>query len=149
MLKPEGTLYLGALNKFALKYLLGEKLDGLQDYVYLKSDLAKSIFEVKTNKKLRILPHDKKEYEKLILRSGFKDIEFLGNISNYMLPDILVDLSNNGSSLYMSNNFYLVDDYDEENGARSMHDEKLRHLYEIFSEQLSNFYPSYSIIAQK
>ena len=63
----------------------------------------------------------------------------MGNISNYVLPDILVDLSNNCSSLYMSNNFYLVDDHDEINGARSMYDEKLRHLYEIFSEQLSNF----------
>ena len=149
LLQPGGTLYLGALNKFGLKHLLGEKLDDLQDFVYLKSDLAKSIFEGETGKKLRTLPHGKKEYEKLILKSGFKDVDFLGNISNYMLPDILVDLSNNCSSLYVCNNFYLVDDYDEINGARSMYDEKLRHLYEIFSEQLSNFYPSYSIIAHK
>ena len=85
----------------------------------------------------------------LLLKSGFKDVDFLGNISNYTLPDILVDLSNNCSSWYASNNFYLVDDHDEINGARSMYDEKLRHLYEIFSEQLPNFYPSYSIIAHK
>ena len=149
LLQPGGTLYLGVLNKFGLKYLLGESLNGLQDYVYLKNDLARSIFEAETGKKLRILPHGKKEYEKLILKSGFNGINFFGNISSYILPDILTDLSNNESSLYIANNFYLVDDHDEINGTRSKYDEKLRHLYGVFSEQLSNFYPSYSIIAHK
>ena len=149
MLKLGGTLYFGALNKFGLQYLLGENVDGLQDYVYLKNDLAKSIFEAETGEKLKTLPHEKKEYEKMILKSGFKDVNFFGNLRDYRLPYAWVDLSSNQSSMFVANNLYFLDEYDVSNKTRSKYNEKLKHLYEIFSEQLSNLYSSYSMVAQK
>ena len=149
MLKLGGTLYFGALNKFGLQYLLGENVDGLQDYVYLKNDLAKSIFEAETGEKLKTLPHGKKEYEKMILKSGFKDVNFFGNLRDYRLPYAWVDLSANQSSMFVANNLYFLDEYDVSNKTRSKYNEKLKHLYEIFSEQLSNLYSSYSMVAQK
>jgi SAM-dependent methyltransferase len=149
MLKLGGTLYFGALNKFGLQYLLGENVDGLQDYVYLKNDLSKSIFEAETGEKLKTLPHEKKEYEKMILKSGFKDVNFFGNLRDYRLPYAWVDLSSNQSSMFVANNLYFLDEYDVSNKTRSKYNEKLKHLYEIFSEQLSNLYSSYSMVAQK
>jgi len=149
MLKLGGTLYFGALNKFGLQYLLGENVDGLQDYVYLKNDLAKSIFEAETGEKLKTLPHGKKEYEKMILKSGFKEVNFFGNLRDYRLPYVCVDLSANLSSMFIANNLYFLDEYDVSNKTRSKYNEKLKHLYEIFSEQLSNLYSSYSMVAQK
>ena len=149
MLKLGGTLYFGALNKFGLQYLLGENVDGLQDYVYLKNDLAKSIFEAETGEKLKTLPHGKKEYEKMILKSGFKEVNFFGNLRDYRLPYAWVDLSANQSSMFVANNLYFLDEYDVSNKTRSKYNEKLKHLYEIFSEQLSNLYSSYSMVAQK
>jgi len=149
MLKLGGTLYFGALNKFGLQYLLGENVDGLQDYVYLKNDLSKSIFEAETGEKLKTLPHEKKEYEKMILKSGFKDVNFFGNLRDYRLPYAWVDLSANQSSMFVANNLYFLDEYDVSNKTRSKYNEKLKHLYEIFSEQLSNLYSSYSMVAQK
>ena len=149
MLKLGGTLYFGALNKFGLQYLLGENVDGLQDYVYLKNDLSKSIFEAETGEKLKTLPHGKKEYEKMILKSGFKDVNFFGNLRDYRLPYAWVDLSANQSSMFVANNLYFLDEYDVSNKTRSKYNEKLKHLYEIFSEQLPNLYSSYSMVAQK
>jgi SAM-dependent methyltransferase len=149
ILKLGGTLYFGALNKFGLQYLLGENVDGLQDYVYLKNDLAKSIFEAETGEKLKTLPHGKKEYEKMILKSGFKEVNFFGNLRDYRLPYAWVDLSANQSSMFVANNLYFLDEYDVSNKTRSKYNEKLKHLYEIFSEQLSNLYSSYSMVAQK
>ena len=149
MLKLGGTLYFGALNKFGLQYLLGENVDGLQDYVYLKNDLAKSIFEAETGEKLKTLPHGKKEYEKMILKSGFKDVNFFGNLRDYRLPYAWVDLSANQSSMFVANNLYFLDEYDVSNKTISKYNEKLKHLYEIFSEQLPNLYSSYSMVAQK
>jgi len=149
ILKFGGTLYFGALNKFGLQYLLGENVDGLQDYVYLKNDLGKSIFETETGEKLRTLPHGKKEYEEMILKSGFKDVSFFGNLSDYRLPHTWVDLSTNQSSEFVANNFHFFGEYDMSNKITSKYNEKLKHLYEIFSEQLSDLYSSYSIVAQK
>ena len=149
ILKLGGTLYFGALNKFGLQYLLGENVDCLQDYVYLKNDLAKSIFEAETGEKLKTLPHGKKEYEKMILKSGFKEVNFFGNLRDYRLPYAWVDLSANQSSMFVANNLYFLDEYDVSNKTRSKYNEKLKHLYEIFSEQLSNLYSSYSMVAQK
>jgi len=149
MLKLGGTLYFGALNKFGLQYLLGENVDGLQDYVYLKNDFSKSIFEAETGEKLKTLSHGKKEYEKMILKSGFKDVNFFGNLRDYRLPYVWVDLSANQSSMFVANNLYFLDEYDVSNKTISKYNEKLKHLYEIFSEQLSNLYSSYSMVAQK
>ena len=61
----------------------------------------------------------------------------------------LIDLSNNQSSTFISNNLYFFDEYDISNKTRSKYSEKLKYLYEIFSAQLSNFYSSYSMVAQK
>ena len=144
-----GTLYFGALNKFGLQYLLGENVDGLQDFVYLKNDLAKSIFETETGETLKTLHYGKKEYEEIILKAGFKDVNFFGNIRDHRLPYTWVDLSNNQSSAFISNNLYFFDEYDISNKTRSKYSEKLKYLYEIFSDQLSNFYSSYSMVAQK
>ena len=58
-------------------------------------------------------------------------------------------LSNNQSSTFISNNLYFFDEYDISNKTRSKYSEKLKYLYEIFSDQLSNFYSSYSMVAQK
>ena len=149
ILKPGGTLYFGALNKFGLQYLLGENVDGLQDYVYLKNNLAKSIFETETGETLKTLHHGKKEYEKMILKSNFKNVNFFGNIRDYRLPYAWVDLSTNQSSMFISKNLYFLDEFDTSNQIRSKYSEKLKYLYEIFSDQLSNIYSSYSMVAQK
>ena len=149
ILKFGGILYFGALNKFGLQYLLGENVDGLQDYVYLKNDLAKSIFEAETGEKLRILPHGKKEYKNMVLKSGFKDVNFIGNLRDYRLPYAWVDLSTNHSSEFVAKNIYFLDGYDMSNKIISKYNQKLKHLYEIFSQQLPDLYPSYSIMAQK
>ena len=149
VLKLGGTLYFDALNKFGLQYLLGENVDGLQDYVYLKSDISKSIFETETGERLKTLHHGKKEYEKMILKSGFKDVNFYGNLRDHRLPFAWVDLSSNKSSVFVANNLYFLDEFDTSNQTRSKYNEKLKHLYEIFSENLPNLYSSYSMVAQK
>ena len=149
VLKLGGTLYFDALNKFGLQYLLGENVDGLQDYVYLKSDISKSIFETETGERLKTLHHGKKEYEKMILKSGFKDVNFYGNLRDHRLPFAWVDLSSNKSSMFVANNLYFLDEFDTSNQTRSKYNEKLKHLYEIFSENLPNLYSSYSMVAQK
>jgi len=78
-----------------------------------------------------------------------KDVNFFGNLRDYRLPYAWVDLSSNQSSMFVANNLYFLDEYDVSNKTRSKYNEKLKHLYEIFSEQLSNLYSSYSMVAQK
>jgi|TARA_B100001750_G_scaffold128565_1_gene102145 SAM-dependent methyltransferase len=149
ILKFDGTLYFDALNKFGLQYLLGENVDGLQDYVYLESDISKSIFETETGEKLKTLHHGKKEFEEMILKSGFKDVNFYGNLRDHRLPFAWVDLSTNKSSMFVANNLYFLDEFDTSNQTSSKYNEKLKHLYKIFSEHLPNLYSSYSMVAQK
>ena len=149
ILKSGGTVYFGALNKFGLQYLLGEDVDGLQDYIYLKNDISKEIFEAETGEKLKVLHHGKQEYQDMILKSGFRDIRFFGNIRDHRLPYAWVDLSTNPSSMFVAKNMYFFDSFDMSNKIISKYSEKLKYLYEIFSEKLPDLYPSYSIMAQK
>ena len=149
ILKSGGTVYFGALNKFGLQYLLGEDVDGLQDYIYLKNDISKEIFEAETGEKLKVLHHGKQEYRDMILKSGFRDIRFFGNIRDHRLPYAWVDLSTNQSSMFVAKNMYFFDSFDMSNKIISKYSEKLKYLYEIFSEKLPDLYPSYSIMAQK
>ena len=85
----------------------------------------------------------------MILKSGFKDVNFYGNLRDHRLPFAWVDLSTNQSSMFISKNLYFLDEFDTSNQIRSKYSEKLKYLYEIFSDQLSNIYSSYSMVAQK
>jgi len=149
ILKSGCTIYFGALNKFGLQYILGENVDGLPDYVYLKNDISKEIFEAETGKKLKVLHYGKQEYTDMILKSGFKDVHFFGNIRDHRLPYAWVDLSTNQSSTFIAKNMYFFDGFDMSNKIISKYSEKLKYLYEIFSEKLPDLYSSYSIMAQK
>lgn len=150
-LKSGGTLYIGIENKYGLKYLLGEKDDhtGLTGYVYLNNELEKSVFKEKTGKELRVFTHGKNEYEKMITNAGFRHVRFFGDLPDYKLLHTIVDLENDKTSSYVASNLDFVDEYNGYDGTISKYNEKLRYLYSILSDQLADFYPSYSIIASK
>ncbi|MGI0011788.1 MAG: class I SAM-dependent methyltransferase [Nitrosopumilaceae archaeon] len=151
VLKPSGTLYIGIENKYGLKYLLGEKDDhtGLTDHVYLNKETLKSVFKEKTGKELRVFTHGKNEYEKMITNAGFSHVRFFGDLPDYKLLHTMVDLTNDKISSYVANNLDFVDEYNGYDGTVSKYNEKLRHLYNVLSDQLTDLYPSYSIIATK
>lgn len=152
LLKPEGVLYIGIENKYGLKYLLGEKNDhtDLSDHVYLKKEIAKSIFEAETDKKLKVLTYSKQEYEEMLMHAGFKDIKFFGDLPDYKFLHTVVDLSSGHAPSFVAKNLDFVPEYDWVRGNVSKYNEKLKNLYEIFSgEELINLYPAYSILSKK
>ena len=152
LLKPGGTLYIGIENKYGLKYLLGENDDhtALPDHVYLKKEMSKSIFEAETGQKMKVFTYSKQEYEDMLKLAGFKDIKFFGDLPDYKLIHTMVDLSSSNAPSFVAKNLDFVQEYDGARGDISKYNEKLKNLYEIFSgEELTNLYPSYSIISRK
>ena len=83
------------------------------------------------------------------MKLALKEAKLIKNNLEVPVGAVLIDLSNNQSSTFISNNLYFFDEYDISNKTRSKYSEKLKYLYEIFSDQLSNFYSSYSMVAQK
>lgn len=152
LLKPEGILYIGAENKYGLKYLLGEKDDysGISDYVYLKKEITKSIFEAETGEKLKVFMYSKQEYEEMLKKTGFKNIKFFGDLPDYKFLHTVVDLSSGHAPSYVAKNLDFIPEYDWAHGNVSKYNEKLKNLYEIFSgDELVNLYPAYSILSKK
>ena len=152
LLKPEGILYIGIENKYGLKYLLGEKhgVSGLSDYVYLKKEIAKSIFEAETGEKLKVFTYSKQEYEESLKEVGFKNITFFGDLPDYKFLHTIVDLSSGHAPSFVAKHLDFVKEYDWGHGNVSKYNEKLKNLYEIFSgDELINLYPAYSILSKK
>lgn len=152
LLKPNGELYIGTENKYGLKYLLGEKDDhsGLEDFTYL-DDTSKNLFYSSViGKPLTYSIYDKKTYEKMLKDSGFENIQFFGNLPDFKLPRLMVNLANNSNIKFTQENLEFIPEFDGATGRVSQLNHKLRSLYPIFPpETLSIIFPSYSIIARK
>jgi 2-polyprenyl-3-methyl-5-hydroxy-6-metoxy-1,4-benzoquinol methylase len=152
LLKPGGLLYIGIENKYGLKYLLGEKDDhtGLENFVYLNDTSIESFYKSIIGKPLRSFTHSKKTYEKMLKISGFKNIDFFASLPDYKLPKLMIDLEDHSSIQFAQDNLEFIPEFDGSTGHLSKFNTKLQNLYSIFSpNELSNLYPSYSIIARK
>jgi len=152
LLKPNGTLYLGATNKYGLKYILGEKDDytGLGDFVYLNHDSKDSFYNSLVEKSLRSFTFSKKNYEQMLKNSGFEDVKFFGSLPDHKLPRLMTDLTDNSTTQFAQENLEFIQEFDGATGRISRLNHKLQNIYSIFSpNELTNLYPSYSIIARK
>jgi 2-polyprenyl-3-methyl-5-hydroxy-6-metoxy-1,4-benzoquinol methylase len=152
LLKPGGILYVGIENKYGLKYLLGEKDDhtGLEDFVYLNNNSIESFYKSVTGNYSPSLTQSKKNYEKILRISGFENIDFFASLPDFKLPKLILDLADNSSIQFAQNNLEFIPEFDGSTGHISKLNDKLQNLYSIFSaNELSNLYPSYSIIARK
>ena len=152
LLKPGGILYIGIENKYGLKYLLGEKDDhtGLENFVYLNNNSIESFYKTLIGKPLRSFTHSKKTYEKMLKISGFENIDFFASLPDYKLPKLMIDLEDDSSIQFAQDNLEFIPEFDGSTGHLSQFNTKLQHIYSIFSpNELSNLYPSYSIIARK
>jgi len=152
LLKPNGILYLGIENKYGLKYILGEKDDhtGLEDFIYLNDNSIELFYKSIIGKPLRSFTHSKKEYEHMLKDSGFEDVTFFGSLPDYKLPKLMIDLTDNSCTQFAQKNLEFVQEFDGATGRISKLNHKLQNIYSIFSpNELTNLYPSYSIIARK
>ncbi len=152
LLKPNGILYIGIENRFGLKYLLGESDDhtGLDDFVYLEHDLQSSIYKTTKQKDLRVFTYSKKDYSLMLESAGFNSVSFFGDLPDYKRIKTMIELSTTNPTSFHKKNLEFIPEFDGYNGNSSKVNEKLRHLYPIFSsDELRNLYPSYSIIARK
>jgi 2-polyprenyl-3-methyl-5-hydroxy-6-metoxy-1,4-benzoquinol methylase len=152
LLKPGGVLYIGIENKYGLKYLLGEKDDntGLENFVYLNDNSIESFYKSIIGKPLRSFTHSKKTYEKMLKISGFENIDFFASLPDYKLPKLMINLEDDSSIQFAQDNLEFIPEFDGSTGYLSQFNTKLQSLYSIFSpNELSNIYPSYSIIARK
>jgi 2-polyprenyl-3-methyl-5-hydroxy-6-metoxy-1,4-benzoquinol methylase len=152
LLKPGGVLYIGIENKYGLKYLLGEKDDntGLEDFVYLNNNSIESFYKSVTGNSLSSLTQSKKNYEKMLKISGFKNIDFFASLPDFRQPKLILNSADNSSIQFAQNNLEFIPEFDGSTGHISKLNNKLQNIYSIFSpNELSNLYPSYSIIARK
>ena len=152
LLKPGGILYTGIENKYGLKYLLGEKDDhtGLEDFVYLNDNSIESFYKSIIGKPLRSFTHSKKNYEKMLKIAGFENIDFFASLPDYKLPRLMVNLTDDSSIQFAQENLEFIQEFDGATGRISQLNSKLQNIYSVFSpNELSNLYPSYSIIARK
>ena len=152
LLKPGGILYIGIENKYGLKYLLGEKDDhtGLEDFVYLNKNSIESFSKSVTGNPLFSLTQSKKNYEKMLKISGFENIDFFASLPDFRLPRLILNSADDSSIQFAQNNLEFIPEFDGSTGHISKLNNKLQNIYSIFSpNELSNLYPSYSIIARK
>jgi len=152
LLKPGGILYIGVENKYGLKYILGEKDDhtGLDNFVYLNNNSIESFYKSVTTNHSSSLTQSKKNYEKMLEISGFENIDFFASLPDFKLPRLILNSADNSSIQFAQNNLEFIPEFDGSTGHLSQFNTKLQNLYSIFSpNELSNLYPSYSIIARK
>ena len=145
-------MYIGIENKYGLKYLLGEKDDntGLENFVYLNDNSIESFYKSVTGNSLSSLTQSKKNYEKMLKISGFKNIDFFASLPDFKLPRLILNSADNSSIQFAQNNLEFIPEFDGSTGHISKLNNKLQNIYSIFSpNELSNLYPSYSIIARK
>ena len=145
-------MYIGIENKYGLKYLLGEKDDhtGLKDFIYLNNNSKDSFHKSIVGKPLLSLIQSKKNYEKMLKISGFENIDSFASLPDFKVPRLMLNLADNSSIQFAQDNLEFIPEFDGSTGHFSKFNAKLQNLYSIFSpNELSNLYPSYSIIARK
>ena len=92
----------------------------------------------------------KKNYEKMLKISGFENIDFFASLPDFRLPRLILNSADDSSIQFAQNNLEFIPEFDGSTGHISKLNNKLQNIYSIFSpNELSNLYPSYSIIARK
>ena len=87
-LKENGKLIIGIENRLGLKYLLGAPDDhtGLSNISIHQKELARKLYREETDQELRVLTHSITEYQEMLHKAGFDDINFYTSNPDYKLP---------------------------------------------------------------
>ena len=87
-LKPKGKMIIGIENRIGLKYLMGAVDDhtGLPHISYLEYGSARKRYSEKTKEELRCFTYGMEEYNKMLTRAGFANIQFFVALPDYKLP---------------------------------------------------------------
>ena len=95
LLKPNGYVYIGIENRFALNYLTtGIDHSGLKFTSWMPRFLANIYTKIRLKKPYRTYTYSKSGYEKLIKESGFKNVDFLLLAPGYNFPKYIIPYKN-------------------------------------------------------
>ena len=134
-----GKLIIGIENRLGLKYLMGANDDhtGIPNISCFSKDLAREKFKQQTNKELKCITYNLKEYQNLLLKSGFQKIIFYAASSDYKLPEKIFPLSEDQTKCDL-NKFILedrrVDEHDGTNGKKLGNQEEIWSIYNSLAE---------------
>ncbi|MDB0030946.1 class I SAM-dependent methyltransferase [Opitutales bacterium] len=149
-LKENGKLIIGIENRLGLKYLLGAPDDhtGLSNISIHQKELARKLYREETDQELRVLTHSITEYQEMLHKAGFDDINFYTSNPDYKLPVKIFPIKNNQCKL---NEHILkekwIEEHDGTSGKKLANKEELRNMSKSFARlnTLHNFAPSYFI----
>lgn len=100
LLKPNGYLYIGIENRFALSYLRAIDHSGLRFTSYMPRWLANIYTKLRRGKRYNTYTYTKDDYEKLLQESGFDNINFYLPYPGYNLPRIMIPYDNLNTLAY-------------------------------------------------
>ena len=151
-LKENGKLTIGIENRLGLKYLLGAPDDhtGLSNISIHQKELARKLYREETDQELRVLTHSITEYQEMLHKAGFDDINFYTSNPDYKLPVKIFPITEDRCRLnqYILNEKWSTE-HDGTNGEVIGSQEQLKSISKSFAElnTLQNFAPSYFIEA--
>lgn len=96
VLKPNGVLFIGIENRFALDYFLGvaEEHTNLKYTSIMPRKLTNWYMKKKLNQEFRVYTYSMPALNKILKNVGFKKIEFLTAFKTYREPDYIFSLEN-------------------------------------------------------
>ena len=149
-LKEGGKLIIGIENRLGLKYLLGAPDDhtGLSNISIHQKELARKLYREETDQELRVLTHSITEYQEMLHKAGFDDINFYTSNPDYKLPVKIFPIKEDRCRLnqYILNEKWITE-HDGTNGEVIGSQEQLKSISKSFARlnTLHNFAPSYFI----
>ena len=152
-LKENGKLIIGIENRLGLKYLLGAPDDhtGLSNISIHQKELARKLYREETDQELRVLTHSITEYQEMLHKAGFDDINFYTSTPDYKLPVKIFPITEGKCKLnnYILNNNW-IEEHDGTNGRPLDNQMILKSKSESYAKQnkLHEYAPSYFIVAK-
>ena len=142
-LKENGKLTIGIENRLGLKYLLGAPDDhtGLSNISIHQKELARKLYREETDQELRVLTHSITEYQEMLHKAGFDDINFYTSNPDYKLPVKIFPITEGKCKL---NNYILnkkwIEEHDGTNGKNLLNQKELQSIYFSIAEMNSVHY---------
>jgi ABC-type polysaccharide/polyol phosphate transport system ATPase subunit/2-polyprenyl-3-methyl-5-hydroxy-6-metoxy-1,4-benzoquinol methylase len=154
-LSINGRVIIGIENRIGMKYLLGTNDDhiGIPNISTLDSKLAKVKYKQNYKRELKTITYTKREYEKMLIDSGFKKISFYAAYPDYKIPNNILNIDND-DSIKRLNDFIreskFCNEHDGSNGEVLKINKDIESHYKTFADMniAQYFCPSFYIIAE-
>jgi hypothetical protein len=113
--------------------------------------LARKLYREETDQELRVLTHSITEYQEMLHKAGFDDINFYTSTPDYKLPVKIFPITEGKCKLnnYILNNNW-IEEHDGTNGRPLDNQMILKSKSESYAKQnkLHEYAPSYFIVAK-